>query len=314
MNVRESVSVIVPLRDEQSGLEHFWQRLNRVLEACRRPYTVVFVDDGSTDGTSDTLAGLVKRSGRVRVIGFSRNFGHQAALLAALEHANGDCVIALDGDLQHPPELIPRLLERWRDGCDLVLTKRIDASRTPSAKRLSSHLFYRSFRFLSGLDLEPGMADFWLIDRRVAEAVSLLGERALFLRGILQWLGFRRETLEYQAEDRVAGSSKYDIPRMGRLALEGITSFSLVPLRVATVLGFLFSGLSFLYLLFAVASAFFTDWNLPGWTSVIGSVLFLGGVQLICLGIIGEYVGQIFLEVKHRPRYIIERLQGFEHE
>jgi dolichol-phosphate mannosyltransferase len=314
MSVRVAVSVIVPLRDERAGVEVLWRRLNRVLEDSQRSYEVVFVDDGSTDGTGQVLAEMAECSAAVRVITFSRTFGHQAALLAALEHASGECVIAMDGDLQHPPELIPRLLERWQRGCDLVLTKRIDAHGTPSAKRLSSRLFYSSFRFLSGLDLEPGMADFWLIDRRVATTLSFLGERALFLRGILQWVGYRREVLEYQADDRVAGSSKYSIPRMGRLALEGITSFSLVPLRMATVLGFLFSGLSFLYLLFAVASALFTDWNLPGWTSVIGSVLFLGGVQLVCLGIIGEYVGQIFLEVKHRPRYVIERMQGFKHE
>jgi glycosyltransferase involved in cell wall biosynthesis len=314
MNARESVSVIVPLRDEEPGLEPFWHRLHRVLEDCGRPYAVVFVDDGSTDGTGEALAELAQQSPAVRIITLSRNFGHQAALLAALEHASGDCVVAMDGDLQHPPELIPRLLERWQDGCDLVLTKRIDAPQTPGMKRFSSGVFYRVFRFLSGLELEPGMADFWLIDRRVVEAISSLGERALFLRGLLQWVGFRRETLQYQAENRAAGDSKYSISRMGGLALKGITSFSLVPLRIATALGFLFSGLSFLYLIFAIASAFFTDWNLPGWTSVIGSVLFLGGVQLICLGIIGEYVGQIFLEVKHRPRYIIERLLGFEHE
>ena len=310
-NEKKTISVIVPAFNEEAVILIFWERLMQVMENTGMDYSVVFVNDGSTDQTRERLRQIQQQSSRIKVISFSRNFGHQAALLAGLERARGDCIISLDGDLQHPPELIPTLIERWKAGSELVLTKRVDATDTPPTKMLTSRLFYKLFSGLSGLELTPGMADFWLIDRRVADAMRQLGERSFFLRGMLQWVGFRQETVEYQAANRAGGQSKYTWLKMGKLALDGITSFSIVPLHLATLLGFVFSFLSFLYLLFAIVTVFITDLNLPGWTSVIGSVLFLGGIQLICLGILGEYLGKIFLEVKRRPHYIVESEQGF---
>jgi len=277
------------------------------------PWECIFVDDGSHDDSLARLANLQQRHPQCRIISLSRNFGHQAALLAGLQASRGDCVITMDGDLQHPPHIIPQLLVQWKNGAHIVNTRRVDR-RQLNLKRLTSGLFYRLFSSLSGQRLLPGMADFRLLDRQVVETLSQTQERALFLRGILQWLGFRQAIVDYEPAKRLSGKSGYSTGKMLHLAMDGITSFSLIPLRMATYLGFLFSFASFAYLSYALYGWWYTSHNIVGWTSVVGSVLFLGGIQLICLGIMGEYIGKIYLEVKHRPHYVIEKTLGFDDE
>ncbi len=311
MDGRPTLSIILPLHNEGAGLDTLLARIDAVLASLELEHEILCVDDGSTDATPERLEALAHHRDDLRVIRLSRNFGHQAALAAGLDQARGEAVIMLDGDGQHPPELIPQLIERWQAGAKVVNTRRLDPSHTPWLKRTSSRLFYRLFQRLTGLALEPGMADYRLLDRQVVEALRRLPERTLFLRGLVQWVGFPQAVVPFQAEPRRHGRSKYTPGRMGELALAGLTAFTEAPLRLATALGFLFSALAFLYLAYALFGWLFTERNVPGWTSVIGSVLFLGGVQLLCLGILGEYLGKIFLESKRRPRYLIERRLGF---
>ncbi len=309
---KPQLSIILPLYDEGAALDALLARLDATLARLDLDHEILCVDDGSRDATPERLEALARHRRDLKVIRLSRNFGHQAALAAGLDHAQGDAVVMLDGDGQHPPELIPELIRRWRAGAKVVNTRRHDPPDSGWLKRISARAFYRLFRRLTGLPLEAGMADYRLLDRQVVEALRQLPERTLFLRGLVQWVGFPQATVAFQAEPRRNGRSKYDPRRMSALALAGLTAFTEAPLRLATALGFLFSGLAFAYLAYALLGWLLTDRNVPGWTSVIGSVLFLGGVQLLCLGILGEYLGKIFLESKARPRYIVERRLGFE--
>lgn len=306
------ISIVIPVYNETDNLVDLHQRLTSSLSSLDSEYELLFVDDGSDDTTLERLEQLHRSDTRLRIIKLSRNFGHQAALLAGLRHVRGECAITLDGDLQHPPELIPELIDQWRQGMQIVNTRRRD--EVLDSKSLTSRWFYTLFSRLSGLPMQPGLADFRLLDRQVIDTLVTTNERALFLRGILQWMGFKQTTIDYTPEKRLHGKTKYSWTKMFHLAWDGITSFSVIPLRLATLLGFVFSLVSFTYLIFALYGWWFTDKNIVGWTSVIGSVLFLGGIQLICLGIIGEYIGKIYQEVKHRPHYIIDKRIGFEHD
>ncbi len=308
------ISVVVPVFNEELALPAFTARLLPVLRDGACNYEIIFVDDGSQDGTPRVLDHLASAHAEIKIVSFARNFGHQAALLAGLSAARGQCVISLDGDLQHPPELIPQLISHWRAGAKIVATRRIDAVQTGFAKRVTSRLYYRLFSWLSGLPIEQGVADFRLLDRVVVDTLLQLKERTLFLRGLLTWLGYPQAVVEYQAEPRVAGRSKYSPRKMLSLAINGITAFSITPLRIAMVMGFIFSLVSFIYLSYAIAVYFFTDGAVAGWTSIVGSVLFLGGIQLLCLGIIGEYVGKVYQEVKRRPFYVLKDSKGLENE
>ena len=306
------VSFVIPIFNEEKVLPTFYEGLEELLFDVDFESEIIFVDDGSEDGTWEILEKIQIKDNRVRLLGLSRNFGHQAALLAGIEKTSGDCVITMDGDLEHPFELIPELIKKWKQGAEVVNTRRHSGGKLPYGKKITSAVFYKIFRFLSGLELEPGMADYRLLDRRVINALQEINERALFLRGILQWVGFKQEIVHYEVGQRGAGRSKYSLKKMIQLALNGITAFSTVPLRMATLLGFTFSTLSFCYLAYAGLSWIFTDYTAEPWKAVIGSLLFLGGIQLICLGIIGEYLGRVFLEVKGRPAYLIKLNKGFK--
>ena len=238
-------------------------------------------------------------------ISFSRNFGHQNALKAGFDLAGGDCAICLDSDLQHPPPLIPELLEKWEEGYESVITKRIDHDSISLFKKTTSKLFYRLTNRLSDVKLEDGVADFRLLDRKVLDALKNFSENQIFLRAVIQWLGFRQTTVEYQAAERVAGESKYTIKKMFSFALSGITAFSIKPLRFSIYLGSIIATLAFLYGAYALGIHIFTDRAIQGWTSILMSVLFIGGLNLLMLGIIGEYLGKMFIENKKRPNYII---------
>ena len=304
-------SIVVPVFEEEEVLPQLYERLKPVLDALDGLAEVLFVVDGGRDRSFDLVKALRTKDPRVKGIRFSRNFGHQYALSAGLDHARGDAVIMMDGDLQHPPELIPKLVEQWRAGAQIVNTYRESTEGIGPLKRLTAAIFYGLLNRFGNIRLSPNAADFRLIDRRVAERLRDVREQARFLRGLFAWVGFRQVTVPYRAEARPTGRSKYSTRKMARLALDGITSFSVAPLRLATVLGFLVSLLGFAYAVYALVVRI-AGHPQAGWTSLIIVVLLLGGVQLITLGIIGEYIAKIYLETKKRPLYIVDETVGLE--
>ena len=273
---------------------------------------MIFVNDGSSDNSLAVLKRLRLRDERVKVVALSRNFGHQCCITAGIDHASGDAVIVMDADLQHPPELIPEMVARWLEGYQVVYTVREDAADTGLFKRWTSSAFYRCINAVSEVPIIPNAADFRLMDRTVVNCLTSMPERSRFLRGMISWVGFRQIGLRYVANPRHAGKSKYSIRKMISLAVQGITSFSSVPLRLSAYIGFATAISVIPYALWGVYAKFFTDQVVHGWASLEVSVLFLGGVQLMSLGVIGEYVGRIYTEVKGRPIYVADELIGFE--
>jgi glycosyltransferase involved in cell wall biosynthesis len=303
------LSVAAPMHDEEDTAATFHERV--VAAVGDLPFELVIVDDGSRDGTPAALARLAGADDRVKVVTLSRNFGHQAALTAALEHTSGDVVVMLDGDLQDPPELIPTMLDRWRDGADVVYAVRSARQGETAFKRTTATWFYRLFRGLADIDLEPESGDFRLMDRRALDALLAMPERNRFLRGMSVWVGFTQTAVTFEREARTAGRTKYTLRRMLRFSFDAITSFSYRPLQFATLLGFVFSALAFLAIPLAIVARY-TNIYERGVPSVIVVVLLLGGIQLICVGIIGEYVGRIYDEVKHRPLYVVRDKANLE--
>jgi polyisoprenyl-phosphate glycosyltransferase len=304
------ISIVVPVFNEQQALSELHRRVSEVMKALAMPFELIFVNDGSTDRSLDIMLDLSENDEHVKIIDLSRNFGHQIAIMAGLDHAGGEAVITMDGDLQHPPELIGALIQKWHEGYGVVYTCRDDTAEVGLFKKVTSRLFYAMVNRLSEVRIPPGAADFRLLDRQVVEAVRALGERAVFLRGLVNWVGYRQTAIRYQAAPRYGGQSKYPLARMLRFAADGVTSFSSIPLYVAAFIGMLISALSFLYAAFAIYARLFTGRVVEGWTSVMVAVLFLGGIQLITLGIQGVYLGRIHNEVKGRPRYLIRRIYG----
>jgi glycosyltransferase involved in cell wall biosynthesis len=298
----ELLSVVAPMHDEEDTVDAFHGRV--MAAAHGLPLELVIVDDGSRDGTPAALARLAAADPRVKVITLSRNFGHQAALTAALEHARGDVVVMMDGDLQDPPELIPEMLGRWRDGADVVYAVRRERPGETAFKRTTARWFYRLFDRLANIDLEPESGDFRLMGRPALDALLAMTERNRFLRGMSVWVGFTQTAIAFEREPRAAGTTKFTFGRMLRFSFDAITSFSHRPLQIATLLGFAFSALAFLAIPLTVVARY-ADIYERGVPSTIVIVLLLGGIQLICVGIIGEYVGRIYDEVKRRPLYVV---------
>jgi glycosyltransferase involved in cell wall biosynthesis len=296
------LSVAAPMHDEEDTAAKFHARVVAALDGI--PFELVIVDDGSRDGTGAVLAELASRDERVKVVTLSRNFGHQAALTAALEHARGDVVVMLDGDLQDPPEAIPAMLDRWREGADVVYAVRTRREGETAFKRTTASWFYRLFRSLADIDLTPESGDFRLMDRRPLNALLAMPERNRFLRGMSVWVGFTQTAVTFEREARTAGRTKYTLRRMLRFSFDAITSFSYRPLQFATLLGFVCSALAFVAVPLTVVARY-TNIYERGVPSLIVVILLLGGIQLICVGIIGEYVGRIYDEVKHRPLYVV---------
>ncbi len=301
-----SVSAVIPCFNEQDNIKAIYDSLSEVMKPYV-DYELLFVDDGSTDGSLEVIWSLALSDKRVRFISLSRNFGHQNALKAGLDNATGDCVISLDADMQHPPELIPRLIEKWQEGFDVVNTLRGEQKSLSASKKISSGLFYYLVNKLSSVEIKPGVADYRLLDRKVVDALKQFNENYLFLRGLIPWMGFRQTSVPFGPAERHAGKTKYSFIRMIRFALDGITSFSSRPLYLSIAIGSVIAGLAFLYGIYAVYVHLFTEDALPGWTSITASVLFIGGIQLIMLGIIGIYLGKLFIENKKRPNYIIRQ-------
>jgi len=300
-----NISIIVPALNEESNIAPIFERLSKILE--KENYEVIFVDDGSSDATADVISNLSKKYPQIKGISFSRNFGHQAALKAGLDYAQGECVISIDCDLEHPPEYLPKMVELWRGGADVVVSKREQSLRLPFLKRWSSKLFYSLLKIISDVPIEPGTADFRLLDRKVVNACKALTENELFWRGLIPWLGFKTKVLSYQQSHRKHGSSKYSFAKMAKLSMAGITSFSVRPLYLSLYLGVLFASSSFLYLVYAVGIKFFTHQSVSGWASLIASVLLIGGVQLCILGVMGIYIGKLFVQAKGRPTYVVRQ-------
>ncbi len=301
---RGLISLIVPAFNEEENLPVLVHRLMAVMEPYGT-YEILVIDDGSTDQSRYVLRQLSTAYPVVRFLSFSRNFGHQVALRAGYEHARGEAVICLDADLQHPPELIPALIAKWRDGAEVVYTVRQSDPSLSWFKRITSKTFYGLLRRVSNLQLEDGAADFRLLDRKVVDTINQFKENDLFLRGAISWVGFRQCRILYQPAARYAGRSKYSFRKMLRLAAMGITSFSTRPLYLSVLLGF---GMSLFAALFGVEvlyEYFFTDATVSGWTTLVVLVSLIGGVQFIMIGIIGVYLGKTFVEVKGRPAYII---------
>lgn len=299
------ISVVVPAYNEEENLPEAAARIKENLPADAE-HELIFVDDGSHDGTLRVLHELRAADPTIHFISLSRNFGHQSALRAGLDYATGSCVISLDADLQHPPRLLPVLIGLWRDeGYDIVYTQREEDEQLSWFKRTTSNSFYRLMNALSSVALEPGTADYRLLDRRVVDAVRASPDVELFVRGFIHWTGFRQRKVAYVPEPRFRGKTKYTLRKMLKLALSGITAFSVRPLQLATVAGALVSGVAFLYGIYALYVQLFTTRAVPGWASVLLSVLFIGGLQLLVLGIIGEYLGRIFLQTKQRPAYLV---------
>lgn len=308
------ISIVLPVYNEEKTINEMYLRLSAVMADIPAGCEFIFVDDGSSDNSIDRLIALAYRDNRVKIIELSRNFGHQAAICAGLEHARGDAVIMMDADLQHPPELIPLLLEKWQEGNDIVYTVRNSSPDFGFTKRVSAKIFYKIINLLARINIPENSADFRLFDKKVLCQLLRLKERTKFLRGLVSWVGFRQAAVSYDAAPRYAGESKYTPVKMIKFAFDGITSFSTIPLHISTIIGVMVSGVSFSYAVYAVWIKLFTDRAMPGWTSVLVSVLFLGGVQLLSLGIIGEYLNRIYTETKARPEFIVRKSYGFEAE
>jgi glycosyltransferase involved in cell wall biosynthesis len=289
-----------------------YQRLARVLQQLGEPYEMIFVNDGSTDESARLLVNLRSQDAGVKVVTFSRNFGHQIAITAGLDHSSGDAVIVLDGDLQDPPEVIPQLIEKWQAGNDVVFAVRTSRDGESVFKRATASLFYRILRRLTTTQIPVDAGDFRLMSRAAVKALKSIRERNRFVRGLVGWIGFHHASIEYARDSRYAGATKYPIAKMIGFALNGVFSFSIRPLQMATYLGFGVSLLSFIYLVYAIWLKLFTNQVVQGWASVMVAVLFVGGVQLISLGVMGEYIGRIHEEVKQRPLYLVDSLEGFD--
>jgi dolichol-phosphate mannosyltransferase len=295
--------------DEEDCVEGFYSRVRDALGDV--PWELVVVDDGSADGTGSALRALAARDERVRVIELSRRFGHQAAITAGLDHARGDAVVTIDGDLQDPPEVIPQLLERWADGAEVVYAVRTERHGETRFKIASARAFYRVFAKVTEVALPENSGDFRLMDRRALDALLAMRERSRFLRGMTVWVGFTQTTVSYTRDERRSGETKFTLRRMLRFSADAISSFSHVPLQLATLLGFVFSLLAFLTIPLVVVARI-TDQYVPGVSSTIVAVLLLGGIQLITVGIIGEYVARIYDEVKQRPIYVVRSTTNLE--
>jgi dolichol-phosphate mannosyltransferase len=301
------ISIIIPCYNEEGNVHVLYEKLSSILKSCEiSTYEILFVNDGSSDDSLMKIKELTAKDGAVKFIHFSRNFGHQNALRAGLDFAKGDAVISLDADLQHPPELIPALISHWKAGNKVVFTKRKDTKDFTFFKRLTSKMFYRLVNYLSETKLEEGTADFRLLDRAVVEALKNFKEDNLFYRGIIPGLGFKQFGIEYNPHERFSGQTKYTFSKMVRFALTGITSSSAKPLYFSIYLGAFLAICSFFYAMYAIYVSIFTTEAVAGWTSTIASILFIGGIQLMMLGIVGIYLGKLFSESKKRPNYIIE--------
>lgn len=306
------LSIVVPVYNEQEVIDETYRRLSEVFKDYFMDVEYIFINDGSKDDTYFKLKEIASGNKEVRVINFARNFGHQIAITAGMDYAKGDAVVIIDADLQDPPEVILQMVDKWEEGYEVVYGKRLQRAGETFFKKFTAKTFYRFLDSMTDVKLPVDVGDFRLIDRKVCDAMKCLPERSRYVRGLVSWVGFKQTSVEYQREKRFAGETKYPLKKMLKLAGDGIFSFSYKPLKLATFVGMLVSVFSFIYLVVVLVQKFIKNDVVSGWASSIAVTLFLNGVTLIVIGIMGEYVGRIYEEVKARPLYIVGELMGFD--
>lgn len=299
------LSIIIPVFNEQDNINPLLKRLLPVLKSYL--YEIIFIDDGSNDKTIDQIKKYAKKDEKIKLISFTRNFGHQMALTAGYLYAKGDVVISMDADLQDPPEIIPKMIEKWKNGAKIVYARRKKREADSFFKKITALLFYKIINFLSDTPIPDNVGDFRLLDREVVIFLNQLKERARFLRGLVSWPGFKTDFVFFDRQKRFAGKTHYPFKKMLNFAVEGIISFSIKPLRIASYLGFITAGIGFFGIIYAVlGKIFLPKYWVTGWTALFVGIMFLGGVQLLTIGIIGEYIGKIYQEIQSRPQFLIK--------
>ena len=304
-------SVVIPVYNEEEVITESYKRLTAVMKSMDM-YELIFVNDGSRDRTAQIIAEIVQEDSHVRLINFTRNFGHMPAITAGMEYAQGDAIIIIDADLQDPPEVLPDMAALWKEGYDVVYGKRKERKGESIFKEWSAKLFYRFINNMVPIDLPVDTGEFRLMDRKVCDAVNQLGEKHRYVRGLVSWVGFRQVAYEYVRVQRFAGATKYPLKKMFSFAMDAITAFSYKPLKLATTLGFIISLCSFAYMMVILLQRLFTDTTVTGWASIIGLILLTQGIVLMILGLMGEYIGRIFEELKNRPVYIVLEVLGYD--
>lgn len=298
-------SVVIPVFNEQEVIAEAYKRLTDVMVSMGEAYELVFVNDGSNDRTGQMIAELCANDASVRLINFTRNFGHMSAITAGMEYARGQAIFIIDADMQDPPEIFPQMAAKWKEGYHVAYGKRIKRKGESVFKRMSAKFFYKFIRRMTSVDMPPDTGEFRLIDRKVCDAVNKLPEKSRYIRGLVSWVGFKQIPVEYVREERFAGVTKYPLRKMVTFAMDAVTSFSYKPLKLATMLGFSISLFSFLYILYVIYQRFFTEQTITGWASTMAAILFTQGIVLMILGLMGEYIGRIYTELQNRPSYIV---------
>lgn len=299
------LSIIIPIYNEEANIPPLYERLKKVVSAISPAHEFIFVNDGSRDRSIELLRDLAAKDSTVKYINFSRNFGHQIAVTAGLDHTKGEAVVIIDADLQDPPELIAEMVAKMKDGYEVVYAKRRSRVGESFLKKYTAKKFYRILASITSISIPVDTGDFRIMDKRIVEVLRNMPEQQKFLRGQISWVGFKQTFVEYDRNERNAGDTGYTYKKMIRFALDGITSFSNLPLKVATAMGFVVSFITFFVILYALYSRFISKDYVPGWTSLMLAILFIGGVQLICIGIIGEYISRLSANVRNRPMYIM---------
>src|SRR6056297_769252 len=313
--MNKDISIVVPIYYEEENIFPLYERLKEVVaNEMGLDYEIIFINDGSKDDSVKNIKKLREQDDGIKLINFSRNFGHQVAVTAGLEHTNGEVSVIIDADLQDPPELIIDMYEKYKEGYDVVYAKRKSRAGESFFKKKTAKVFYRLLDFISEVDIPLDTGDYRLISKRVVAQLNNMPEKNRFIRGLVTWVGFKQTYVEYNRDERHAGETGYSLSKMIKFSLDGITSFSTFPLKIATIFGTLISGVSFIYILRIIYLKYFTEKTIQGWSSIMVSNLFLGWIILLTLGILGEYIGRIYTELKNRPQYIIKDKYGFSEE
>ncbi|WP_176584772.1 glycosyltransferase family 2 protein [Priestia megaterium] len=305
-------SIVVPVYNEEEVIHETYRRLTEVMHSTKEAYELLFVNDGSRDRTAEIIKEYSEQDPAVVLLDFARNFGHQIAITAGMDYARGEAVVVIDADLQDPPELILEMIEKWKQGFDVVYAKRTKRKGETYFKKQTAAMFYRFLRAMTDIDIPLDTGDFRLLDRKVCNQMNSIQEKNRFVRGLVSWVGFKQTAVEYERDERLAGESKYPLKKMLKLSMDGITSFSYKPLKLASYAGVTLSGIGFIYLLVMLYLKLFTDSTITGWSSLIVIQLFFSGIILIILGMIGEYIGRIYDETKNRPLYIVREKYQLE--
>ncbi len=308
------LSVIIPVFNEEPVIIETYKRLTKVMEGMGETYELLFVNDGSRDMSAAIIADLCSKDKSVKLLNFSRNFGHQPAITAGMDFAAGDAIVIIDADLQDPPEVIPEMLKLWRQGYEVVYGKRSERKGESAFKKFTAKMYYRLLKNMTNVDIPVDTGDFRLIDRKVCDAMKMLGEKNRYVRGLVSWTGFNQTAVHYVRDERFAGETKYPLKKMIRFAMDGIAAFSYKPLKLATGTGFAIALLSFIYLVVILFQKLVYGNVIEGWASTIAVILFSQGIVLIMLGIMGEYIGRIYDEIKNRPIYLISQKIGFDED